>query len=68
MRYSQMSPEERREVLDVPANYPLRVTFLGKVGLLTFDQVAFLRRHGVDFAVDESQVERLLGRKPRGRS
>lgn len=61
MKYSQMTPEQRKELLDNPENYPLRVAFLGKVALLTLPEVAFLQRNGVDFDVDDRQVAEILG-------
>lgn len=55
-----MSPEQRQQILDEPDNYPLRVTFLGKTGLLTFEEAAFLRENAIDFEVDSSQIEEIL--------
>ena len=62
MKYSQMSPRQRKELLENPDNYPLYVTFLNKTGLLTFEQVAFLREHDVDFDVEDRLAEVVLGR------
>ena len=56
MRYSQMSREQRQQWLGDPQSYPLRVSFLGKEGLLSYGEVAFLREHGVDFEVDDAQI------------
>ncbi len=61
MLYSQMSREERKIVLDDPRNYPMRVSFLNKVGILCQEEVAFLRENQVDFDVDDSQVAEVLG-------
>ncbi len=63
MKYSQMSPGQRKELLENPDNYPLYVTFLNKTGLLTFEQVAFLREHDVDFDVEDRLAEVVLGRE-----
>jgi hypothetical protein len=60
MLYSQLSPEQQRRILDDPAHYPLHVSFLGKAALLSFQEVAFLRRQGIDFEVHDEQVEELL--------
>lgn len=62
MRYSQMSDEQRRQLLGEPANYPLRVSFLGKRGLLMPGDVELLRRHEVDFDVDDDQIEEILAK------
>ena len=59
MRYTQMSPTQRQQLLENPDNYPLRVSFLGKSGLLTYEEVGFLREHAVDFDVDQSQLAEL---------
>jgi hypothetical protein len=56
-----MSAEQRRHLLDDAANYPLYVTFLDKTGLLTFEEVHFLREKGVDFDVNDKQAEEVLG-------
>lgn len=67
MRYSQLSLELRL-LLEDPENYPLLVTFLGKRGLLTFEEIAFLRRNGVDFDIDDHQVATLLEEQKRPRA
>lgn|GEM_PF-5770993 len=56
MRYSQMSEEQRHQLLDDAEHYPLRVSFLSKQALLSQGEVAFLRRNGVDFDVDDAQI------------
>lgn len=61
MLYSRMSPEQIKKLLDDPESYPLRVEFLGKVGLLTYEELLFLRRHEVDFDVDDRQASAVLG-------
>ena len=60
MRYSQMSPEQRALLFDRSENYPLRIHFLGKTGLLSAEAVALLRQHGVEFEVDDKQVEAIF--------
>jgi len=60
VRYSQMSDEQRQQLLDNPEHYPLRVSFLGKVGLLSFEEVELLRQHDVDFDVADRQVAAIL--------
>ena len=64
MLYSQMSPEQRQALLDNPENYPLHVRFLGKVGIVDYEQVKFLRVNGVDFDVDDRQAAEVLGDAP----
>ncbi len=59
MRYSQMSEEQRHFYLDGIENYPLRVAFLGKRGILTLEEVSFLRGKNVDFDVDDQQIEEM---------
>lgn len=59
MRYSQMSDEQRQQLLDEPANYPLKVSFLGKRGLLMPGEVELLRRHEVDFDLDDDQISEI---------
>ncbi len=61
MKYSEMSPEQRKAIIDDPENYPLLVSFLGKTGLLMPPEVDFLIRSGVDFEVDDHQVAEILG-------
>jgi hypothetical protein len=61
MLYSQMSPAQRQTVFDRPENYPFRVSFLGKVGILSPAAVDLLRQSGVDFDVDDAQAATLLG-------
>ncbi len=51
-----MSEEQRHFFLDNPENYPVRVAFLGKRGLLTSQELRFLRGKGVDFDVDDHQI------------
>lgn len=51
-----MSPRQRQEILGEKENFPLRATFLGKTGLLSFDEVDFLRQNGVDFDLDDRQL------------
>lgn len=60
MRYSEMGLRQRQWLLANPENYPLRIDFLGKTGLLGFEAVALLVRHGVDFDVDDDQITKLL--------
>ena len=60
MRYSEMRDEWRHQLLDDPEIYPLRVTFLGKTGILTMEQVSFMRKNGVDFNVDDDQLLEIL--------
>ncbi len=64
MLYSQMSPEQRKILMDDPESYPLRIAFLGKVGILTQEEVAFLRENGVDFDVGDGQAAEALGEGP----
>ncbi len=60
MKYSEMNRAQRK-LLEDEESYPLRVTFLGKVGILTLEQVIFLREHQVDLDVDDRQAAALLG-------
>lgn len=59
MRYSEMSEVQRRQILDNHENYPLGVRFLNKAGLLTYEELDFLRRNGVDFEVSQRDVNRI---------
>ncbi len=61
MKYSEMSPVQRKLLLEDEESYPLQVTFLGKVGILTMDQVTFLTEHQIDFDVDDRQAAAVLG-------
>ncbi len=61
MRLSEIDVEQRKRLLEDPGNFPLRVAFLGKVGILTFEEVSFLLRNGVDPDFEEAQLERVLG-------
>ncbi len=61
MLYSEMSPEQRKTLLDDPEKYPMKVSFLDKVGILTREELAFLRENGVDFDVDDRQAAEALG-------
>jgi len=61
MKYSRMSLEQRKLLLEDPESYPLRVTFLGKTGIITEEQVAFLLENHVDFDVDDRQAAEVLG-------
>lgn len=63
MRYSEMTTDMRSAVFPNPDNYPLRVTFLGKIGLLGSEGVALLLNNGVDFEVDDSQLADILAKK-----
>jgi len=60
MRVVDMSAEQRRLFIEPEANYPLRVTFLGKGGLLSRETFAFLERSGVDLELDDDQAKELL--------
>ncbi|MHB1134018.1 MAG: hypothetical protein ACYC4L_16750 [Chloroflexota bacterium] len=64
MRYSEMAPWQRERLLADPANYPLKVTFLGKVGLLNAETIDLLRANGVDFVLDDAQTRQLLAGEP----
>ncbi|MCL4464880.1 MAG: hypothetical protein M1401_01245 [Chloroflexi bacterium] len=64
MLYSQMSPAQRQALFDQPENYPFRVSFLGKVGILSQAELDLLRQNGVDFDVDDSQAAEVLGAGP----
>ncbi len=57
MRYSDMTADQRRVLLDDPERYPLRVIFLGKAAILSYEELAFLRQRGVDFEIDRKQAE-----------
>ena len=61
MKYSQMTAAQRKVLLEDEDNYPMYVTFLNKIGLVTHQQVAFLIEHGVDFDVDDRLAEALFG-------
>lgn len=63
MRYSDMSEEQRRVLLEDPANYPLRVRFMGKRGLLMPDAIVLLRQNEIDFEVDDVQIENILAER-----
>ncbi len=63
MKYSEMNPAQRKLLLEDEESYPLRVSFLGKVGILTLEQVTFLREHQVDFDVDDHQAAAVLGER-----
>lgn len=56
MRYSQMNDEARKLLLDDPEYYPWRVRFLGKGGILSYEEIALLRQEGVDFDIDDEQA------------
>lgn len=60
MLYSRMNSDKRKQIVEQSENYPLRVSFLGKTGLLSPGEVAFLRSRGVEFDVDDSQVQDIL--------
>lgn len=62
MRYSEMTEPRRRRLLADPDNYPLRVKFLGKVGLLSPNAIDLLIARGVDFEVDDGQAGEILAR------
>lgn len=67
MRYSEMSDELRVQLLDDPDNYPFRVRFLGKEGLLSMEELLFLRDNEVDFDISDAQIEEIsaeLGEAP----
>lgn len=61
MKLSKMSAHERMRLLEDEESYPLRVRFLGKVGLLSREEVAFLVNNGVDLELDDRQVREQLG-------
>ena len=61
MKYSEMDPVQRKLLLEDEESYPLHLTFLGKEGILTMEQVLFLREHEVDFDVDDRQAAAVLG-------
>jgi hypothetical protein len=61
MLYSCMSPEQRKILLDNPESYPMRVCFLGKVGIMTREEMAFLLENGIDFDVDDRAAAEVLG-------
>jgi hypothetical protein len=61
MLYSEMTAEQRSQLLDDPDNYPLRGSFLEKTGLLTPEVVRLLIDRGTDFEVDDRQVASVLG-------
>lgn len=61
MLYSCMSPEQRKTLLDDRENYPMRVRFLGKVGIMTQEELAFLRENEIDFDVDDRGAAAVLG-------
>ncbi|MCL5025935.1 MAG: hypothetical protein M1531_05510 [Chloroflexi bacterium] len=63
MRYSQMTLQQRQQLLEDPQNYPLRVDFFGKTGLLSVEGVALLICHGVDFSLDDAQANGILLRE-----
>lgn len=60
MLYSEMSEAQRQLLFDNPENYPLRVRFLRKSGLVTADVIVLLRREGIDFEVDDAQIEEIM--------
>ncbi|MHB1414519.1 MAG: hypothetical protein ACYC1C_04635 [Chloroflexota bacterium] len=60
MRYSEMSDKLRVQLLDDPENYPFRVSFLGKEGLLTMEELLFLRDNEVDFDISDNQIEAIM--------
>lgn len=64
MRYSKMSQAQRRIVVDNTDNYPLKVIFRGKSGILSPHEIAFLIENGVDFAVDSAQFKSILANPP----
>lgn len=62
MRYSQMNDEARKLLLDNPDEYhSWKVSFLGKTGILSYEEIAFLRQEGVDFDIDDEQASVALG-------
>jgi hypothetical protein len=61
MLYSEMTAEQRAQLLDDPDNYPLRGSFLEKNGLLTPEVVRLLIDRSIDFDVDNRQVASVLG-------
>lgn len=60
MLYSEMSAQQRELLLDNLDNYPLRVSFLGKSGLLSAEGVELLRKHDVDFDLDDRQARSIM--------
>jgi len=62
MKYSEMSPVQCQLILEDESSYPLRVRFLGKVGILTRDQVEFLTKNQIDLEVDDHQAAAILER------
>ncbi|MHB1417590.1 MAG: hypothetical protein ACYC1C_20270 [Chloroflexota bacterium] len=60
MLYSEMSAQQRELLLDNLDNYPLRVSFLGKSGLLSAEGVALLRKNNVDFDLDDRQARNII--------
>ncbi len=60
MKYSHMTAEQKRLLLGNPQNYPWRVTFLGKAGILSYEEIDFLQQQGVDFDLDDRQAEEIL--------
>ena len=63
MKHSEMSLLQRKLLLENEESYPLRVAFLGKVGILTRGQVDFLQQHQIDFDVDDRQAAAVLGER-----
>lgn len=61
MKYSEMTPLQRKILLETEDSYPLRVRFLNKVGILTMGQVQFLKEREVDFDVDDRLAAAVLG-------
>ncbi|MHB0867920.1 MAG: hypothetical protein ACYC66_05775 [Chloroflexota bacterium] len=61
MRLSEIDVEQRKRLMEDPGNFPLRVAFLGKMGILSHEEVSFLQQNGVDPDFDEGQLEEVLG-------
>jgi hypothetical protein len=60
MRYSEMTDEQRALLIDNPANYPLKIRFLGKTGIVSPPVVELLRANGIDFELDPQQIAELI--------
>jgi hypothetical protein len=56
MRYSELTGDDRC-ALDDPATYPRYVRFLGKEALLGYEELRFLRDHGIDFEIGPEEAQ-----------
>ncbi len=62
MRISEMTLQDRMVIFEYEDNFPLTVHIDGQMRRLTQAEAWALRRAGVDFDVDDKEVELILRR------